>query len=158
MRARRILHPPSVPMPLPKEFEGVPELVVEVLSPSNRRYDLRDKRLIYREAGVGEIWFIEAGYIGSWWIDAGQKATGRDHSAGQVCSEVLQGFWLTLPGCGPPVAEPFHVSGRDSARKIDESTSRCLASSLRTPAAWPLIDGQMAGALPLQQHERVGHY
>ena len=49
-----------VPMPLPKEFEGVPELVVEVLSPSNRRYDLRDKRLIYREAGVGEVWFIDA--------------------------------------------------------------------------------------------------
>ena len=33
--------------PLPKEFEGVPDLVVEVLSPSNRRYDFRDKRLIY---------------------------------------------------------------------------------------------------------------
>src|SRR5918996_2542235 len=49
-----------VPMPLPKEFEGVPELVVEVLSPSNRRYDLHDKRLIYREAGVGEVWFIDS--------------------------------------------------------------------------------------------------
>jgi Uma2 family endonuclease len=44
-----------VPASLPKEFESVPELVVEVLSPSNRRYDLRDKRQSYREAGVGEV-------------------------------------------------------------------------------------------------------
>jgi Uma2 family endonuclease len=84
-----------VPMPLPKEFEGVPELVVEVLSPSNRRYDLRDKRLIYHEAGVEEVWFI----------DAEQHRIIMDRyraenyveeifTAGQVCSEVLQGFWL----------------------------------------------------------------
>jgi Uma2 family endonuclease len=84
-----------VPMPLPKEFEGVPELVVEVLSPSNRRYDLRDKRLIYHEAGVEEVWFI----------DAEQHRIIMDRhraenyveeifTAGQVCSKVLQGFWL----------------------------------------------------------------
>ena len=84
-----------VPMPLPKEFEGVPELVVEVLSPSNRRYDLRDKRLIYHEAGVEEIWFI----------DAEQRRIIMDRhraeryveeifTVGQVSSEVLPGFWL----------------------------------------------------------------
>jgi Uma2 family endonuclease len=37
-----------VPMPLPKEFEGAPDLVVEVLSPSKRYDDLYDKRAIYR--------------------------------------------------------------------------------------------------------------
>jgi Uma2 family endonuclease len=37
-----------MPMPLPKEFEGAPDLVLEILSPSNRRYDLHEKRLIYR--------------------------------------------------------------------------------------------------------------
>jgi Uma2 family endonuclease len=84
-----------VPMPLPKEFQGVPELVVEVLSPSNRRYDLRDKRLIYREAGVEEVWFI----------DAELRRIIRDrHRAGsyveeiitegQVSSQALPGFWL----------------------------------------------------------------
>jgi Uma2 family endonuclease len=84
-----------MPVPLPKEFEGVPELVVEVLSPSNRRYDLRDKRLIYREAGVGEVWFI----------DAEQRRIIMDrHRAGsyeeeiitegQLLSEALPGFWL----------------------------------------------------------------
>jgi Uma2 family endonuclease len=84
-----------MPMPLPKEFEGVPDLVVEVLSPSNRRYDLRDKRLIYREAGVGEIWFIDAALrqiirdrrqVGSYTEDI--VTTGR------VSSAVLPGFWI----------------------------------------------------------------
>jgi Uma2 family endonuclease len=54
------IHQEHVPNPLPYEYEGAPDLVVEVLSPSNRRYDLRDKRLIYREAGIPEIWFIDA--------------------------------------------------------------------------------------------------
>jgi Uma2 family endonuclease len=84
-----------MPMPLPKEFEGVPDLVVEVLSPSNRRYDLRDKRLIYREAGVGEFWFIDAALrqiirdrrqVGSYTEDI--------VTAGRVSSAVLPGFWI----------------------------------------------------------------
>jgi Uma2 family endonuclease len=84
-----------MPMPLPKEFEGVPDLVVEVLSASNRRYDLRDKRLIYREAGVGEFWFINAALrqiirdrrqVGSYTEDI--------VTAGRVSSAVLPGFWI----------------------------------------------------------------
>src|SRR5918992_803532 len=39
-------------MPLPKKFGGFRVRVGGVLPPPNRRYDLRDKRLIYREAGV----------------------------------------------------------------------------------------------------------
>ena len=84
-----------VPMPLPKEFDGVPELVVEVLSPSNRRYDLRDKRLIYREAGVGEVWFIDA-ELRRILVDR-RRAEGYVEeimTAGQVSSEVMPGFWL----------------------------------------------------------------
>jgi Uma2 family endonuclease len=84
-----------VPMPLPKEFEGVPELVVEVLSPSNRRYDLRDKRLIYREAGVEEVWFVDA-ELRQILVDR-RRAEGYVEeviTAGQIRSEVLPGFWL----------------------------------------------------------------
>jgi Uma2 family endonuclease len=85
-----------VPMPLPKEFEGVPELVVEVLSPSNRRYDLRDKRLIYHEAGVGEIWLIDA-ELRRLLIDRHRLEgyTEEVISAGRVGSEVMPGFWIT---------------------------------------------------------------
>jgi Uma2 family endonuclease len=84
-----------VPMPLPKEFEGVPDLVVEVLSPSNRRYDLRDKRLIYREAGVGEVWFIDAA-LRQIILDRRQMESYTEDivSAGRVSSAVLPGFWI----------------------------------------------------------------
>ena len=139
-----------VPMPLPKEFEGVPELVVEVLSPSNRRYDLRDKRLIYREAGVGEVWFIDA-ELRRIIVDRRQAGSYVEEivTAGQVCfgglARLLVERFLVV---GHTVAEPFHVPRRDSARNIDESPSHCLASSLRTPAASPLFGGQMAAAMP----------
>jgi Uma2 family endonuclease len=81
--------------PLPKEFEGVPDLVVEVLSPSNRRYDFRDKRLIYREAGVGEVWFIDPELrqiIGD--RRQGGSYTEEIVTAGRVSSTILQGFWV----------------------------------------------------------------
>lgn len=39
---------------------GAPDLVVEVLSPSNSRKDLKDKYEIYQEAGVPEYWIVDA--------------------------------------------------------------------------------------------------
>jgi Uma2 family endonuclease len=84
-----------MPLPLPKEFDGVPELVVEVLSPSNRRYDLRDKRRIYREAAVQEIWFIDAERR-QILVDRCRAGSYVEEiiTAGPVGSEVLPGFWL----------------------------------------------------------------
>jgi Uma2 family endonuclease len=81
--------------PLPKEFEGAPDLVVEVLSPSNRADDLHDKRPIYRAAGVGEIWFIDP--------ELQQVLVDRQHAdgyteevvtVGKVSSHIMSGFWL----------------------------------------------------------------
>ena len=40
-------------------FQGVPGLVVEVLSPSTRRYDLGTKLGVYLEAGIPEVWFAD---------------------------------------------------------------------------------------------------
>jgi Uma2 family endonuclease len=84
-----------MPLPLPKEFAGVPELVLEVLSPSNRRYDLRDKRLIYREAGVGEVWFVDAERR-QILLDRRRAETYVEEviTVGRVTSEVLPGFWM----------------------------------------------------------------
>lgn len=39
---------------------GAPDLVVEILSPSNSRKDLKDKYEIYQEAGVPEYWIVHA--------------------------------------------------------------------------------------------------
>jgi len=38
---------------------GVPDLVVEILSPSTRRYDEVTKRNLYESAGVGEYWLVD---------------------------------------------------------------------------------------------------
>jgi Uma2 family endonuclease len=40
-------------------FQGVPDLVVEVLSPRTRRVDLGVKLAAYRDAGVPEVWFAD---------------------------------------------------------------------------------------------------
>lgn len=42
-----------------KLIDGVPDLVIEVLSPSNRQYDRRTKYRLYAEAGVKEYWLFD---------------------------------------------------------------------------------------------------
>lgn len=57
LAAWRREHLPALP-----EEVGItvaPDWVCEVLSPSTRSYDLTDKRDIYREQGVGHLWFVD---------------------------------------------------------------------------------------------------
>jgi Uma2 family endonuclease len=42
-----------------KNFAGVPDLIIEVLSPGTRRVDERIKMSIYREAGIPEYWLVD---------------------------------------------------------------------------------------------------
>ena len=42
-------------------IDGTPDLVIEVLSPSNRSYDLEEKYRIYEEEGVREYWIVDPG-------------------------------------------------------------------------------------------------
>lgn len=43
----------------PKKLTGVPNLLLEVLSPSNRAYDRKRKRARYERAGVREFWLVD---------------------------------------------------------------------------------------------------
>lgn len=43
----------------PPSFSGLPQLVVEILSPSTRSFDLIRKRDDYENIGIGEVWFVD---------------------------------------------------------------------------------------------------
>lgn len=42
----------------PNGLHGAPDLVIEILSPSNAKYDLEEKKDVYARSGVTEYWII----------------------------------------------------------------------------------------------------
>jgi Uma2 family endonuclease len=84
-----------IPNPTPQEFDGVPDLVLEVLSPSNRQYDLGEKRSAYREAGVPEIWFVDPREE-QILIDRKRRKTyaAETVTTGRAFSTVVADFWV----------------------------------------------------------------
>jgi Uma2 family endonuclease len=40
-------------------FHGVPEIIVEILSPGNKEYDLVKKKALYERFGVNEYWIVD---------------------------------------------------------------------------------------------------
>lgn len=56
-----VLHAEDRQLIGPRRIEGVPALLVEVLSPSNAEYDLVVKRAAYARAGVPEYWSARPG-------------------------------------------------------------------------------------------------
>ncbi|MEJ7596092.1 MAG: Uma2 family endonuclease [Planctomycetaceae bacterium] len=41
------------------KIKGVPDLVIEILSPSNRKHDLELKNRLYEQSGVPEYWIVD---------------------------------------------------------------------------------------------------
>src|SRR5215211_619204 len=54
-----VLLPESQAHPTERGVEGAPDLLIEVLSPSNRGHDLLTKRALYARAGVREYWLVD---------------------------------------------------------------------------------------------------
>jgi Uma2 family endonuclease len=54
-----VLRERSSPIVGDKKLTGVPDLLIEILSPSNRRYDTHTKRDRYERAGVREFWIVD---------------------------------------------------------------------------------------------------
>jgi Uma2 family endonuclease len=88
---------------------GPPVLVVEVLSPSTRFYDLGTKRLVYTEAGVPQQWYFDPDGPTVTVVD-GPHGTHERQVVGDRVLHVDQPFVVDLvpadlirPG-GPPAA------------------------------------------------------
>jgi Uma2 family endonuclease len=62
-------------------FKQVPELAVEVSSPSTAKYDLGDKKALYEAAGVGEYWVADP-LTGALTIFVKSKKNGYEQQSG----------------------------------------------------------------------------
>jgi Uma2 family endonuclease len=95
-----------------KKIEAAPDLVVEVLSESNAYYDLRHKKHIYEQFGVGEYWIVDAvDDYGKIEILTNTNGTFRITSeaylsetitSAQVESTLLKGFTISLESVFAP--------------------------------------------------------
>jgi len=90
------------------DVEGAPDLVVEVLSPGNRGYDLVRKRARYERAGVEELWFVD--------LEAERMEVLRLGADGRYGPPLLlgRGDLLTspvLPGWSAPVEAVLGTEG-----------------------------------------------
>ncbi len=76
----------------------VPELVVEVLSKSNERYDRKEKKKIYALNGVNEYWLVAPKTRSVTVFRRSEKSydDGVAYVNGDICSHVLPGLTLSV--------------------------------------------------------------
>jgi Uma2 family endonuclease len=79
--------------------QGVPDLVIEILSPSNKEYDRDTKLRAYEKAGVPEIWYFDpedkTAEILNLGSDGRYRVTRLSANAG-ITSRVFPGLSLML--------------------------------------------------------------
>jgi Uma2 family endonuclease len=82
-----------------KYIEGVPDLVVEVLSPSNWIYDRKEKFNVYKIAGVPEYWIVDyrAKTVEVFALEKGDYSLLGKWNLGETAiSRVLAGFQVAV--------------------------------------------------------------
>ncbi|HMF30367.1 MAG TPA: Uma2 family endonuclease [Candidatus Lokiarchaeia archaeon] len=80
-------------------FEGLPRLIVEILSPSTRDHDLGPKLTWYQEARVPELWYIDldAQSVKVWMLNPeSEEYEAKTISAGEIESNILPQFSLSI--------------------------------------------------------------
>jgi Uma2 family endonuclease len=71
-------------------FNGAPDLIVEILSPGNRNYDMIKKKDLYEKFGVKEYWILDPDTklaLGFQWIEARYHKIGEE--IGQIKSPLV---------------------------------------------------------------------
>jgi Uma2 family endonuclease len=83
--------------------EGAPDMLMEILSPSNWLYDRREKMQAYQEAGVAEYWIVDphALTIDVYVLEQGAYGLLGQYRIGEVAHSQV------LPGFGVPVETVF---------------------------------------------------
>ena len=80
--------------------QGAPDLVIEILSPSNKAYDRKTKHRVYEKAGVPEIWYFDpendSGEILNLGADGCYLVTAKLSGNAAIVSRALPGLSLTL--------------------------------------------------------------
>jgi Uma2 family endonuclease len=79
-----------------KYFDGSPDLVMEILSPSTHIYDLRIKREKYKEHKINEIWFIDIinKKIIVDYYSFNKEWLTKEFKEGIVESKIIKGFYI----------------------------------------------------------------
>jgi Uma2 family endonuclease len=80
--------------------EGAPDLVAEILAPSTGRYDREDKRKVYAQTGVKELWLIfpKAQKIEVYYLQERSDTPVATHIGETVFSSLLfPGLELRIP-------------------------------------------------------------
>ncbi|MBI5307970.1 MAG: Uma2 family endonuclease, partial [Planctomycetes bacterium] len=80
-------------------IHGVPDLVVEILSPSSTFYDTVEKKEIYRKYGVQEYWVVFPGEKGIEVLileKQGYQEFSKAGKRGIVKSKMLEGLEVDL--------------------------------------------------------------
>lgn len=85
-------------------IEGVPDLVVEILSPATARRDLGEKLRLYAESGVPEYWIVdpEAGTFGFLTLREGRYFVGLAEQGAYRSASIeeltldLAAFWRSV--------------------------------------------------------------
>jgi len=80
--------------------QGAPDLVIEILSPSNKAYDRETKMRAYEKAGVPEIWYFDpeddSGEILNLGADGRYVVTAKLSGNAAIVSKALPGLDLAL--------------------------------------------------------------
>jgi Uma2 family endonuclease len=87
-----------------KRIEGVPDLVVEIASPSTAAYDRREKQDAYAQSGIPEYWWVEPANRTVEVLVLEQSGRYRTHALVERQSPIPS---LQIPGLRFPVERIF---------------------------------------------------
>jgi len=98
-----------------KGVKGAPDMVIEILSPSNTRHDTVIKAILYRKAGVREYWTVDpnAKTVQVYILENG-RYTVSDYGGNDIIPV------HTLKGCQINLAEVFFYDTIEPEREYDE--------------------------------------